>query len=70
MPLDHPTTVPDRIVDVLREADRPLTPREIADRSESSYDTIRKLVGRMEQDDEIERVGGSNNRGFTYGIKG
>jgi DNA-binding Lrp family transcriptional regulator len=62
------TTARRKIIQAIRDAGRPLTGHEIADRLGEKYDNVRKVIPRLEDTGDIIRHGGNNRTGFAYGI--
>lgn len=54
------------VIETLRAASEPLSIKQIAARTATSYPTARQLIYRMEGDGVIERAGGSSHGGYVY----
>jgi len=64
------TTARRRVLQAIRDAGKPITAKEIADRIGEKYDNIRQIVYKMEDAGDIQRDGGDNRNGFSFRITG
>jgi len=64
------TTARRKVLQAVRAAGKPITTKEIAERTGDKYENIRQVVYKLEDSGEIHRAGGNNKSGYTFGITG